>query len=506
MSEGPWTKYQTANTGSQETTFGPWLKYQSATTTVAAADDAPEVEQQGMVSGIIDKITRGLTMGFGEELTAAEAALLGKNPEGDWFNYGKTLAARYRDALNAENEQQDQFSEDHPVTSAIAEIGGALATGAGAAKAGLTLTKSGATGLSKAGRGFVEGAGYGAVAGAGYSDGDLIENAKDAAAGALVGGAVGVALPAAMSAAGNVLAKRLPVRTMADLRNIKNQAYKQVDESGFSYSSDDIKELGQNIQSVMKVEHINPARHPKAASMMDDISRLGDDQMSLTDLDQLRQVVSRDVARAVDKSDARLGKIMLRQIDDFIDEKGGGDLIKSARAAHSTLLKAQELQKAVRKGELRAASTGSGGNADNAVRQNVRRILEKAEDGGASYTPEEKALLERIVVGSASQNALRLGGKLSPSGNGLLAALSLGATAMNPVFAIPGAIGIVSKTLADRATTTNVASLRKAIHGVAGSAEEKKIAARLVADSRFMRALTNAASVDAAEIAVEVRR
>ena len=42
--------------------------------------------------------------------------------------------------------------------------------------------------------------------------------------------------------------------------------------------------------------------------------------------------------------------------------------------------------------------------------------------------------MEQLVAGNLSENMLRLLGKLSPSGNGLMIALNVGAIALNPAF------------------------------------------------------------------------
>jgi hypothetical protein len=63
------------------------------------------------------------------------------------------------------------------------------------------------------------------------------------------------------------------------------------------------------------------------------------------------------------------------------------------------------------------------------------------------------------VRGGAGQNTLRLIGKLSPQGNGLMAALGLGATVANPVMAAAPAAGLMAKSIADRITPANVARL-----------------------------------------------
>ncbi len=471
----------------------------------AIAQAAATGAGQGYGAGMLDAITQGGAFGFGDELTALEAGLLGRTPEGNWFDYSQDFSTRYDRALEAERAQQEQFIQDNPVSSIGGEILGAVGTGGGLARSGLTLANQiinapkRARLASQAGLSALEGAGYGAVAGAGYSEGGAGNRLEGALQGAGTGALIGGALPVA-GAGVRAVTRRAPVpREISQLKTIKNAAYKAVDNSGFQYSGKQISAMADDIANQMTSSGINPIRHPKAASMVDDIQRMKDQPMTLTQVDQLRQVVSRDVANAADQAEARLGKIMIRRIDKFLDNQGGGDLIKTARSANSQLKKAEQVERAVRTADLRASSTGSGGNVDNATRQNVRRLLEKAEQGKVNFDADERALMEQVVRGTPTQNRARLVGKLSPEGSGLMAALNIGAAAANPLMAIPGGVGIISKAFADRSTFRNIRALELAIRGAATSKQEQKAAKRILSNPTIMTALRNAVVVDASE-------
>ena len=94
------------------------------------------MEGQPFHEGVLDSVTQGATFGFGDELTAFEAAVLGRTPEDQSFtgvgHYDVPFWQRYDRALQAERAQQRGFFEEHPVTSVAAEIGGALPVGAAA--------------------------------------------------------------------------------------------------------------------------------------------------------------------------------------------------------------------------------------------------------------------------------------------------------------------------------------------------------------------------------------
>ena len=59
--------------------------------------------EQSYVAGLVDSATN--LFGAGPHITAAEAAILGKTPDGDWFDYSESASERYNDALEAESRK-----------------------------------------------------------------------------------------------------------------------------------------------------------------------------------------------------------------------------------------------------------------------------------------------------------------------------------------------------------------------------------------------------------------
>jgi hypothetical protein len=230
-------------------------------------------------------------------------------------------------------------------------------------------------------------------------------------------------------------------------------------------------DLLAGISDEVTAAKLNPMRHPKAASMLEEIQSLRGKPMTLSELDQLRQVIRRDVASAPDEAERFFGQKMIANIDEFIqaatpDQVMGGDpktaaaAIKTARDLHTRIKKLEAFETALGKADLRAASTGSGGNVDNATRQNVRGVIEKTRN----LTPAEREAAEKVVRGGGVvQNTLRGIGKLSPQGSGLMSALSIGGAAANPMLAIPSLLGVGAKATADAMTKRNVDDLLRLI-------------------------------------------
>lgn len=278
-----------------------------------------------------------------------------------------------------------------------------------------------------------------------------------------------LAMPAA---AGARAGAKLPTPEIDDLYSAKAAAYQTVDQLGARYSDDAVDSLYGDMIKRASVGNISETRHPKAYSMLVDLQQ-NPRSMSLTELDQLRQVIRRDLVGS-DAAEAHFGREFIAAIDDFIENAGPGQIsgvtgqtanfaITTARKANTVLRKSETLQDALDAARLRAASSGSGGNIDNTIRQELRKIVLSPKKS-MGFTSAELAMMEKIIEGGGKlQDVLRLVGKLSPSGNGLMAALGIGGTMANPLAAVVPAVGLAAKAVSDRATQGGVQNLTNTV-------------------------------------------
>lgn len=411
----------------------------------------PQRNAFGEVAGAMANFNRGL--GIGDEMAAgfktAGNVITGKTPVTD-------IVPDFQRSMASQRQLEDSYAADRPKVAA-------LARGTGMAATALVPTGQTANAFAQGSRlgGAALGAANAGAASALYAATDR-GSAKERfqAAGKASHDPLALALGAgagALAAGGKPKAPaKAPAPTLDELTASKNAAYKAVEQSGEQFAPQAVNGFVDDLTKEMQAANINPARHPKAASMLEDIQALRDQPMSLTQLDQLRQVIRRDVGNAPDAAEQFMGGKMIDALDGFIDTSPAASAtVKEARGLNTKVRKIEAVTEAVDSAKLRAGSTGSGGNIDNATRQNLRRVFEKTRN----FTPEEQAALERIIVGSKGQNALRQVGKLSPQGNGLMTALSIGGTMANPALGVPTAAGAVSKVLADRITQTRVKEL-----------------------------------------------
>lgn len=222
-------------------------------------------------------------------------------------------------------------------------------------------------------------------------------------------------------------------------------------------------------------------RHPRAYDVVSDAKSRPAPE--LIDVDDARYVFGRDVAS--NKDEAAIGMALKEATEKFLngltakDVTGGDvagaveDLTKKRKLAHAGY-KAQSIEGKEYRAKSRAASTGTGGNQINAMKQNVRGILDNevapTRAGKKSgYTDAEIAQMEKIVFGDRPRNALRWMSRFSPTSgmlSGSLGAAGTGAALLggpaNPLAyaaAAPATLGYIAKHVGENVTSKDIDNL-----------------------------------------------
>jgi hypothetical protein len=417
-------------------------------------------------SDILDIGVDGLTFGLGNRAAAAIKA-----PFTD-----KT----YSQELEAMRNQTRGARARAGSAGLAADIGGSMVVPMAAARRGATLLgrfgtagMSGAKGVgARAGLAATEGAAYGAAQAAGRGE-DIQQGATFGAigggAGSMAGDVISAGIGKASSAINKMTGKAKPIPELKQLREAANAAYQKADDAGVIIRPEPMQRLNAQIQADLADFGFDPALQPRLKPVIDRLQAAGEGNITLKGIDTIRKVAN-NARVSQDPAERKLGGMLISRIDDFIDNVKPSDVLtgdpvkgasalSQARKIWRRIAKNEELNTAVRKAELRAGSTGSGGNTENAIRQNLRRIVEK----GRGWTPDEMKALEEIVMGTPTQNVMRLAGKLSPSGNGLMAALGVGGAMVNPMIGAASLGGMGAKAIADRGVMRGVAALDELI-------------------------------------------
>ena len=456
---GPWEDYKPAAAEA-----GPWADFKPAA--APSATPAPAVTAPGY-SPASAGARQGLTFNFGDEIMAGLTTPI-EMAIGAWkgTDEGKGIGQRIGDAYSRSLEQERALTKraeaESPVAYGLGNVAGGMVTAGQMLKGGATLMKGTGSIPKMAAQAAAEGAAYGALSGAGEGEG--WEGRRDRA---IRGGAIGAAAGGALGTVAGALAARngrAAAPAIDELTALKDAAYKRADDAGVAFTPEAAARLKERVTAALTNIGFDPALQPGAKPALDRILALEGQNTPLTGLDTIRKVASNGYIPG-NKSNNKAISQIIESIDDIVtnpratevlmgDAQTAGEALKEARALASRIAKSETVARAVNSAELRAASTGSGGNADNATRQNIRRILEKPR----GFTAEERAALEQIVRGTKTQNAARLVGKLAPSGNGLALGGNLLAAGQTAGASLPfTAAGMGAKAFADGATARNVA-------------------------------------------------
>lgn len=390
------------------------------------------------------------------------------------FGYADKLAGYLSgEGTEAERVKTEQARQRAGSAGNVAEFAGSVAAPIGLAGRGVTLAGRFGTGAITGAKGLAarsalmgaEGAGYGALTAAG-NDQDIQTGALLGTVGGVGGNLAGEALSAGISKVAGVFNKKPTIPQLEDVQQAARDAYARAEQAGVAYTPQAVDRLNQSIVKSLTDIGYDPALQPGAAAVVRRLEELRGQNVTLSGLDTLRKVASNGFIPGNASNNKAISSI-IEKIDDVIGNPSSGDVLmgnaqagaealSEARSLWSRVAKANKVQDAVNRAELRAASTGAGGNVENATRQNMRRLLEKPR----GFTADERAALETIVRGTPTQNALRLAGKLAPTGvvSGVLSG-GAGFGILGPIgLALPLA-GAGAKAIADRATQKNVQRL-----------------------------------------------
>lgn len=296
---------------------------------------------------------------------------------------------------------------------------------------------------------------------------DVLGRAKDAAVGATLG-KVGDVGTKAIAKALTPAVKKVAVKPIEELQKVKDAAYEAVEKTGAKYAPQSLQNTASTIRQTVGKE-LDPGLHPRVVSVLNNLDdRFSQGPLSIKEVDNARRFVRANIFdKASSDEEKRLGNMIVNGLDDFIESAGPADVVAgNAGDAAKAISTARDMNTRFKKTEMtldalemaanRAGSSGSGGNIDNATRQQMRRILETTKN----LSDQEKEILTAIVRGEKLSNVLRMVGKFSPTSGGLPAWFNLFATSVAGPFGLAtAAVGAGSKMAADRMTQGGVQDL-----------------------------------------------
>lgn len=372
---------------------------------VAMARPGGSMEQAGRA------LIQGTTFGFGDELTAALAAM---SPNMD-----------YSTALQGERDRLAQQRENAPVLSYGSEIAGAIASPAGLmGNIGKAITSTGGRIAAGAGLGGLLSAIYGFGAG---QDGP-VNRGENAMWNGLLGAGIGAAIPAAgnlvsrlvnnraTNAAADDMVKAAP--TVDDLRAQASALYDEARQLGITATQQDTQALQSTMTNILTdAGLISPTgrmatSYPKISDAMRMIDDYAQTEMNPTQMQQVRRLLQ-GAAQSADPAESRLGSMMIREFDNFTDPLA--PQFREANRLWRDAAQGDLIQQTIDLAGIRAGQyTGSG--FENALRTEFRALARQITRGTLNVSEDMAALINRIASGGTVENLARDLGKAAPRG------------------------------------------------------------------------------------------
>jgi hypothetical protein len=295
---------------------------------------------------------------------------------------------------------------------------------------------------------------------------------------------------------GDKLAKTGPVakpavKELDELQTAKNDAYSAVDNSGIRYSPQAYDDMLMDVDAAWNRMKVNPKRHDRAMAFVETLTDHRGRDLTLTELDQLRQLAYRDIVKGGDDANAAFGNVIIEKIDSMIDNVApsgqvdasvASNLINSARDANKVYRASEKVMMKLDRADRQAMATGKGTNQDNALRQKTNELIN--ENKGREFKKYPKDVQDKmneIVRGTTGRNTARKIGMAAPTGavsstlmggSGAAVGSAIGTVVGGPVGGGVGAfvggvgvpaVGQVGKTIADRGTRKAVEDLLRII-------------------------------------------
>jgi len=401
------------------------------------------------------------TFGLGPKVAAGIGSAIAKPVlEGVEALGGKEAPAftdLYKMGVDKYSSPGKQAFKDDPALAVAASVAGGLKSGKQilGTKAGAQTANWLRTG--NAGQRIAKGALVAAPSGALYGSGtsDVGDELSGAAKGAAIGAIGGAAVPAITSALGSAVKGASNIKTGIMSRSIEDlddaaaaikqrssDSYAKMRQIGAVLNPQSTQNVAQRIAKDLAADgNLNPKLHDKSLAMFEEIqdaTKKG--AIGLEDLDQWRQVLGDIAGNFSDKVNARKATIMIKAIDDVVENIQDKDLIAGGEEAIQALKYGR--QEWARQSKFNAV-TDIIRNADGDANK-LKRDLEKFRVNPKKtrgWSDAEKEALMSASRQTTGEGALKLLGKF---GFDLGSGRAVGNTALPVLGGVAGGIGTAS--------------------------------------------------------------
>lgn len=254
------------------------------------------------------------------------------------------------------------------------------------------------------------------------------------------------------------------------IKNASRSIYKEIDDSGVRVKPNSINKLVSRIDIQTRKKGLDPRTTRKAAGALSALKEMRGGEQPIGELLVQKELAQR-VASSPDSGEAMLGRLMVDEIDDFIDTldqkdlaRGNADIGKKVKAAGKLWGRAKRSEEIT--GAIKAAELANSG-MENGLRIEFAKIL-RSKKRSKYFPKNELDAMQDLVNGDTKTNLAKLIGRLGFSeGRATNVLTSLGGVyGGSELFGTAGAIavpaiGFAAKQLAQKITKNKSAFVDK---------------------------------------------
>lgn len=310
-------------------------------------------------------------------------------------------------------------------------------------------------------------------------------------------------------------AAKPPVPTIDELKASATSLYKSPAVLDLEVKPTVMKDYSGTAQVKLNNEGFDENLAPKTFGILSKLEKVPPSVMVTgQNLNTVRKMLGK-AAASTDATERAAATMAIDHLDDFIpkipksdviagDVGAAGKALETARGDYSAAKQSENIDNKLISAELRAASTHSGSNVANTIRQRMAAIADPTKPKeGRGLLPEEVDAARTIAEGTGPQNALRKVANVLGGGGGLgmlhggSAGAAMGAAVAGPAGAAVGAaavpaLGHLLKALSNKLTIRQAEQLSEAIRSrapLASSAAKFTKAATTIQQSRTPQAI-----------------
>lgn len=197
----------------------------------------------------------------------------------------------------------------------------------------------------------------------------------------------------------------------------------------------------------------------------------------VADIQSVRTALGKVAGNFANPIEQQAANKAIRGIDDYLanlkpfdvakgDAKAAASILNEAKGNYAAMKRSERFDSAEYRAELNAGSAHSGGNINNATRQAIKSIL-LSPTKRRGFSDEEIKMMEKVVKGTATGNAMRLVGKVLATtgmhGAGVLAGSVAAAPHTGGLSLLAPVAGLAAKKIGNASTARAIRKLDDAI-------------------------------------------